>query len=164
MQPLQKLLIRHLLDAMHCEKNLCENMVRTTFGQKDSYGSRQDMESTGIRRNLWLQPSQRRADVFHKPEAPYVLNAAERTTMVEIIRELKTPSNYVGAIYKCLEQGKLRYMKSHDFHVLMHEVRLPYSRVCAGSNAVLFLLSTNFRDLRGSTYTKVLNCLLGPRL
>jgi hypothetical protein len=71
---MQKILIRHLLDAMHCKKNLYENMVRTTFGQKDNYGSRQDMESQGIRRNLWLQPSNNRRDTFHKPEAPYVLN------------------------------------------------------------------------------------------
>jgi hypothetical protein len=119
---MQKLLIRHLLDAMHCKKNLCENMVRTTFGQKDSYGSRQDMESQGIRRHLWLRPSTNRRDVFHKPEAPYVLSTEERTTVVKIIKELKTPSNYVGAIHKCLEEGKLRYMKSHDFHVLMQEV------------------------------------------
>jgi hypothetical protein len=97
-------------------------MVRTTFRHKDSYRSRQDMESEGIRRHLWLRPSQRRADVFHKPEAPYVLKAHERTTVVDIIRELKTPSNYVGTIHKCLEEGKLRYMKSHDFHVLMKEV------------------------------------------
>jgi hypothetical protein len=119
---MQKILIRHLLDAMHCKKNLYENMVRTTFGQKDNYGSRQDMESQGIRRNLWLQPSNNRRDTFHKPEAPYVLNTKERTTVVNIIKELKTPSNYVGAIHKCLEEDKLRYMKSHDFHVLMQEV------------------------------------------
>jgi hypothetical protein len=73
---------------------------------------------------LWLRPSERRAEVFQKPDAPYVLKPSERTTVVEIIQELKTPSNYVGAIHKCLEEGKLRYMKSHDFHVLMHEVRL----------------------------------------
>jgi hypothetical protein len=41
---------------------------------------------------------------------------------MDIIRELKTPSHYVGAIAKCVEEGKLRYMKSHDFHVLMHQV------------------------------------------
>jgi hypothetical protein len=76
----------------------------------------------GIRRHLWLRPSQRKADVFHKLEAPYVLKAHERTTVVDIIRKLKTPSNYVGAIHKYLEEGKLCYMKSHDFHVLMKEV------------------------------------------
>jgi hypothetical protein len=37
----QKLLIRYLLDAMHCEKNLCENITKTVLGMKDSYGSRE---------------------------------------------------------------------------------------------------------------------------
>jgi hypothetical protein len=43
-----------LLDAMHCEKNLCENMLKTTFGAKESYGSREDMEREGILSELWL--------------------------------------------------------------------------------------------------------------
>jgi hypothetical protein len=36
---MQKLLIRHLLDAMHIEKNLCENMVKTTLGRKILMGA-----------------------------------------------------------------------------------------------------------------------------
>jgi hypothetical protein len=114
----QNLLIRHLLDAMHCEKNLCENLVKTTFGHKDSYGSRQDMESQGIKRGLWLRPSNNRKEVFNKPKAPYILN-------------------YVGAIHKCVEEGKLRYMKSHDFHVLMQEVRFPKRMTYVNVHAVV---------------------------
>jgi hypothetical protein len=86
------------------------------------------MQSEGIRRHLWLRPSERRAEVFHKPDAPYILKVNERTIVVEIIQELKTLSNYVGAIHKCLEEGKLRYMKFHNFHVLMHEVHLQIIR------------------------------------
>jgi hypothetical protein len=33
----------------------------------------------------------------------------------------------MGAIHKCLEEGKLRYMKSHDYHVLMHQVQYVHS-------------------------------------
>jgi hypothetical protein len=133
----QNLLIRHLLDAMHCEKNLCENFVKTTFGHKDSYGSRQDMESQGIRRRLWLRPSNNRKEVFNKPKAPYILNTQEQKNVVQIIKELKTPSNYVGAIHKCVEEGKLRYMKSHDFHVLMQEVRFPKRMTYVNVHAVV---------------------------
>lgn len=118
----QKLLIHHVLDPMHCEKNLCENMMKTIWGTKDSFGSRQDMESLSIRRDLWLQPTQNARNEFKMPEAPNILNAAEKTSVMQIIKSLKTPSNYVGAIHKCLEDGKLRYLKSHDFHVLMHQV------------------------------------------
>jgi hypothetical protein len=119
---IQKLLIRYLLDTMHCEKNLCENMKKTTLGTKDSYGSKQDMESNNIRKELWLRPSRNRHDVFHMPPAPYVLKPLEKVRVMDIIRTLRTPSNYIDAIHKCLEEGKLRYMKSHDFHVLMHQV------------------------------------------
>jgi hypothetical protein len=70
----------------------------------------------------------KRTEVFHKPDAPYVLKENERTTIVDIIKNLKTPTNYVGAIHKCLEEGKVRYMKSHDFHILMHEVHFPLIR------------------------------------
>jgi hypothetical protein len=41
------------------------------------------------------------------PDAPYVLKATEKSTVMDIIRNLKTPSNYVGAIQKCLQDGKL---------------------------------------------------------
>jgi hypothetical protein len=119
---LQKLLIRYLLDAMHCEKNLCENVTKTVLGMKDSYGSRQDMRKQEIRRELWLRPAENSRDSFHVPNAPYILKGSEKTRVMDIIRNLKTPSNYVGAIHKCLEDGKLRYMKSHDYHVLMHQV------------------------------------------
>jgi hypothetical protein len=124
----QKLLRRYLLDAMHCEKNLSENMLKTVLGSKDSYGSREDMQEHGIRRDLWLEPSQNRRDLYHMPRALYILTANERTTVLDIIKKLKTPSNYMGAIAKCVEDGRLRYMKSHDFHVLMHQVILLFLR------------------------------------
>ena len=56
------------------------------------------------------------------PRAPYIMVPNERTTVIDIIRKLKTPSNYIGAIAKCVEDGKLQYMKSHDFQVLMQQV------------------------------------------
>jgi hypothetical protein len=56
------------------------------------------------------------------PGVPNTLTSTEKTSMLEIIKILRTPSNYVGAIQKCLADGKLRYMKSHDFHVLLHQV------------------------------------------
>jgi hypothetical protein len=80
------------------------------------------MESNGIREELWLRPSRNRRDVFHMPLVPYVLKPSKKVRMMDIIRTLRTPSNYIGAIHKCLEEGKLRYMKNHDFHVFMHQV------------------------------------------
>jgi hypothetical protein len=83
---------------MHIEKNLCENMVKTTLGKKDSYGSRQDMQRHGIRQDLWLRPSRNRKEIFHMPRAPYIFSIQDKVAVVDIIKRLKTPSNYVGAI------------------------------------------------------------------
>jgi hypothetical protein len=44
----QHLLGSHTLDVMHYEKNICENMVKTIFGEKDTMTFKRDMEKFGI--------------------------------------------------------------------------------------------------------------------
>jgi hypothetical protein len=141
MYNLQHLKIRHVLDVMHCEKNLCENILKTLFGMNDSPGSRQDVQDLNIRPEIWLQPPRRQGDQYYMPHAPYILKPMERSKFVSIVSSIRTPTNYVGAIHKRLQDGKLQYMKSHDYHVLMQQVR--YSnilhtctllRVCVGTN------------------------------
>ena len=118
---MQHLLDRHILDVMHCEKNLCENMLRTLMGMNDSPGSRVDAEDLGIREEIWLQPSQRQEGEYVMPHAPYMLKPNERKEFVAIISNIRTPTNYVGSIHKRLADGKLQYMKTHDYHVLMQQ-------------------------------------------
>jgi hypothetical protein len=113
------LLIRHILDVMHCEKNLCENIVKTIMGKKDSPGSRQDMQDLDIWKELWLQEAQRRGGSFFIPEPTYTLSTTEKAKFISVLENPKIPTNYVSALYKKVADGKLRYMKSHDFHVLM---------------------------------------------
>jgi hypothetical protein len=36
--------MRHTLDVMHCEKNVCENMLKTIFGEKDIMVVKRDMQ------------------------------------------------------------------------------------------------------------------------
>jgi hypothetical protein len=40
--------VRHTLDVMHCEKNICENLLKVIFGEKDTLVVRKDMEDIGI--------------------------------------------------------------------------------------------------------------------
>jgi hypothetical protein len=40
--------VRHVLDVMHCEKNLCENVIKIIFGEKDMVAIHRDMEEVGI--------------------------------------------------------------------------------------------------------------------
>jgi hypothetical protein len=95
---------------MHCEKNLCENIVKTLWGINDSPGSRIDAQEIGIREEIWLQVSRRRQDEYYMPQAPYVFKPHERKDFVAIISNIRTPSNYVGSIHKRLMDGKLQYI------------------------------------------------------
>jgi hypothetical protein len=97
-------------------------MLETLMGMNDSLGSRVDAEDLGIREEIWLQPSHRQHGEYYMPHAPYVLKANERTKFVAIISNIRTPTNYVGSIHKRLADGKLQYMKTHDYHVLMQQV------------------------------------------
>jgi hypothetical protein len=125
---------------MHCEKNLCENIVKTLLSMTDSPGSRVDAQELGIREETWLQAPRRRNDDFHMPHAPYVLSAEERAEFIGILSNIRTPTNYVGAIQKRFKDGKLQYMKTHDYHVLMQQVR--HTKVGALETVVFFPMRT----------------------
>lgn len=118
---MQRLPIRHTLDPMHCEKNICENFVRTLFGETDGPQSREDMRARGIRQHLHLQPNADGSSFF-MPDAPYVMKREEREEFLKTLRELKFPTNYVGPLSNRITEGKLRGLKTHDFHILMQQI------------------------------------------
>ena len=82
---------------MHCEKNLCENLVRTIWGEIDGIKSREDMRARNIHRHLHLQPN---ADgqTYFMPDAPYILKREEREEFLKTLMDLKFPSQYVGTL------------------------------------------------------------------
>ena len=57
------------------------------------------------------------------PHAPFVMMPSERKEFVGIVSSIRTPTNYVGSIHKRLVDGKLQYMKTHDYHMLMQQVQ-----------------------------------------
>jgi hypothetical protein len=118
----QYLLIRHVLDAMHCEKNLCENIIKTIWGIKDTLKVRLDMKEANIRPELH-PVEDGRSGLTLLPTASYVMSKSEKTMFIQNIRELKTPSNYVGQLSKRITaDGELRGLKSHDYHILMQQI------------------------------------------
>ena len=106
---------------MHCEKNICENLLRTLFGETDGPKSREDMRARGIRQHLHLV---RNVDgrTFFKPDAPYVLTKDHHLEFLVALKDLKFPSGYVGALSRRIQDGRLRGLKTHDFHVLLQQV------------------------------------------
>ena len=45
-----------------------------------------------------------------------------QTTFFKTLKELKTPSRYVSNLHRRIEKGKLRGLKSHDFHVIFQQI------------------------------------------
>jgi hypothetical protein len=107
---------------MHCEKNLCENMIKTIWGIKDTLKVLLDLQEENIRSHLHLVPG-RRTGCLILPTTPYVLKREEKKIFVGIIQGLKTPIHYVGQLAKRVAMdGDLKGLKSHDYHVLMQQV------------------------------------------
>lgn len=118
----QSLLIRHLLDPMHCEKNITENVLRTIWGQKDTLKSRLDLQEAKIRPHLHPLPGMRPGSMI-LPKAPYVLSKTEKKEFVDTLQKLRPPSSYVGSLRSMVTtDGDLRGLKSHDYHVLMQQL------------------------------------------
>ena len=118
----QNLPVRHILDVMHCEKNISENFLKTTFGEKDTPAVRADMQARGIRPHLHLQQIGPNRDRLYMPDAPYVLSVEDKAKVLRVLKSLRTPTHYVSSLYKKIVKGKFSGLKSHDFHVLLQQI------------------------------------------
>ncbi|KAL3699461.1 hypothetical protein R1sor_017483 [Riccia sorocarpa] len=97
------LLVRHIIDLMHTEKNICNNLLKTILGEKDQPAVRQDMQNRGIHSDLWLQTVSHRlpnrAPVTLKPKAPWVLSPFQR----EVFLARARPE---GCMAECFKQDE----------------------------------------------------------
>ena len=138
---------------MHCEKNITENILKTTFGEKDNPAVRVDLQARGIRPHLHLQPLGPNSDRYYMPDAPYVLSTEDKAKVMRVLKSLRTPTHYVSALHKKISKGKLSGLKSHDFHVLIQQILpLCFRKVSNKSVAgVVIRLSRVFRKLCAKT-------------
>jgi hypothetical protein len=59
-------------------------------------------------------------DNYIKPIATYAMTNKEKKAFLHVIKKSKTPTNYVSNLQKKVKKdGKLRGLKSHDYHILM---------------------------------------------
>ncbi|XP_071680378.1 uncharacterized protein [Lolium perenne] len=114
----EDLKLRHNLDVMHIEKNICDNLIGTFMNiqgkTKDTVNSRLDLEDMGIRRDLHLQPVS--ADSFEMPQAWYTMSKQEKIAFCEFIKAVRFPDGYASNISKCVaaDKCKLQGLKTHD--------------------------------------------------
>jgi hypothetical protein len=122
----EHLLLRHNLDVMHIEKNVCDNIVGTLLGQegksKDNYKTRLDLQEMGIRKDLHLK-KRPRSDITFMPKACYQMSRGEKSEFLKTLKSIKPPDEFSSNISRCvqLNERKLIGMKSYDCHMLMQE-------------------------------------------
>ena len=89
------LLIRHNLDVMHIEKNVCDNIIGTLLNipgkTKDGVKSHLDLVDMGIRGELAPQYNGKRT---YLPPSCYTLSREEKVRVCETLRRLKVPDGY----------------------------------------------------------------------
>ncbi|GKA74835.1 hypothetical protein Tco_0781213 [Tanacetum coccineum] len=118
--------VRHCLDVMHIEKNVCESLLGLLLNipgkTKDGVNARKDMVKMGIRNEL--APQVTNGTKMYLPPACYTLSKAEKTSFCECLHGVKVPSGYSANIKNLVSMKDLKLlgMKSHDCHVLLTQM------------------------------------------
>ncbi|XP_065860347.1 uncharacterized protein [Euphorbia lathyris] len=161
----KSLKLRHNLDVMHIEKNICEHILGTLLNivgkTKDNDKARLDLAEMGIRKELHLQ---RHGEKLLMPQACYTLTTVERKKFCQWLKAVKFPDGYASNLTRCvnLDNGKVSGTKSHDYHVFLQRL-LPIAAngfLNKDLYHVLFGLSHFFKELCAKALDKsVLNRL-----
>ena len=121
----ESLLIRHNLDVMHIEKNICESIVGTLLEIdskcKDSEKARLDMEHLGMRKDQHLVMENNK---YTMPPALYKLSKDEKEILCKFLEGVKMPDGFASNIKRCVDiKGcKVSGLKTHDDHVILHKL------------------------------------------
>nr|XP_025876510.1 uncharacterized protein LOC107279079 isoform X1 [Oryza sativa Japonica Group]XP_025876511.1 uncharacterized protein LOC107279079 isoform X1 [Oryza sativa Japonica Group] len=86
-------LLRHNLDVMHIEKNVCDNIYGILLNlegkSKDNLQVRLDLKEMNIRGEL--HPQQRTSSKFYLPPASFTMSKSEKQLFCKVLRDIKVP-------------------------------------------------------------------------
>ncbi|XP_017248523.2 uncharacterized protein LOC108219537 [Daucus carota subsp. sativus] len=114
--------VRHCLDIMQVEKNVCDSLIGTLlnlkFKYKDSEASRLDMMDMGVRTDLAPEQGVKKT---YLPPSCFTLTKAEKRKVLKSLSSMKLPYGHSSNIRNCVSMADLKIfgMKSHDCHVLL---------------------------------------------
>ncbi|XP_041011477.1 uncharacterized protein LOC121255266 [Juglans microcarpa x Juglans regia] len=151
--------LRHNLDVMHIEKNICDNVLGTLMNiegkSKYTANAQRDLENLGLRKDLHLQHDGNHTSMSL---AAYMLNVTERRSFCAWLSEIKFLDDFASNIARCVnvKEGKIMGMKSHDCHIFMQTL---LSVVIGGYlrpdvHQALSELSSFFKELCSRTLEK----------
>ncbi|XP_062074039.1 uncharacterized protein LOC133778190 [Humulus lupulus] len=120
-----KIKLRHNLDVMHVEKNVCDSLVGTIVGlenkTKDTISARVDLEKMKIRPELHLRMVNGRME---KPAAKYTFIPENRHKFCRFFKSVKFPDGFASNLRKNVieKDNKITGLKSHDCHVILQRL------------------------------------------
>ena len=124
---MQDLLIPHLLDPMHIEKNVCAALFKTFSNCKgtkaDSIGVRNAFKENGMRPDLHPHEDGRdnKGNLKYKyAKAPWIWTTDEYDSVIHTITSTQTPTGYGSSFSSKFSDRKIVGMKTHDYHNLLH--------------------------------------------
>jgi hypothetical protein len=115
-------LLRHNLDFMHIEKNVCDNVMYTLLHDKakskDHLNARKDLRDMGLRRDLWPD------DKGKYRLALFSLTRDTKKLFLKTLKNVRVPDGYSSNISRCVDEvrQKIFGLKSHDCHIIMEQL------------------------------------------
>ncbi|XP_058778517.1 uncharacterized protein LOC131652620 [Vicia villosa] len=145
-------LIRHCLDMMHIEKNVCDNVLFTVLDDKnrtkDNLSARKDLQIMGIRPSLHPYPDPNSSKF---PHSCFKMKAKEKDMFLKILKDVVFPDSYASNISRCVDtkKRKISGLKSHDSHILIeHLLPIAFRKTLPKEVAsVLIELCNYFREI-----------------
>ncbi|KAL4591898.1 hypothetical protein LXL04_004873 [Taraxacum kok-saghyz] len=102
--------VRHCLDVMHIEKNVCESLIRLLLNNpkrpKDELHARDDMVAMGIRPEL--APITEEGRRTYLPPACYTMSKDEKTMFCGCLHGIKVPSGILSRLKRGGQSTKRR--------------------------------------------------------
>ncbi|CAL2247513.1 unnamed protein product [Prunus armeniaca] len=117
--------VRHVLDVMHIEKNVCDSIICTLLEipgkNKDGIAARLDLLNMGVKTDLQPEYGERRTRL---PPGPWNLSRAEKREVCNSFYGMKVPEGYSSNIKNLvsLQDSRILGLKSHDCDTLMQQL------------------------------------------
>jgi hypothetical protein len=117
--------VRHSIDVMHVEKNMCESLLRillNTDGRTRDHGdARVDLKKLQIKPKLWLDDSVKGTEL---PTSCITLSKHEKE-FCGFMKNVKVPSGYstnISSLISFLDLKVAPNVKCHDYNVLLTQM------------------------------------------
>jgi hypothetical protein len=149
----EHLLLRHNLDVMHIEKNICEALLGTLLNipgkSKDTNNARLDLFDMKIRPELHLKQV---GTTVSAPSAPYVLGKDQKIAFCKFLKGIKFPDGYAANLSNYISADGSRLvgkLKTHSCHILLQRIIPAGLRGLVGKDVyeAVVELGTFFREL-----------------